>query len=127
MKYFIKKEEQYERIINLLCRYLSITREELYRILKDKECRYVFFLLLKKYDCMNIDVLNRDFSLGSLRRVNYNIKKAEEKLLLNKKIREMYFEAENIIEGAEWCLNIFKKTKKDIALIYNLCYDNMYV
>jgi hypothetical protein len=101
MKYFIKKEEQYERIINLLCRYLSITREELYRILKDKECRYVFFLLLKKYDCMNIDVLNRDFSLGSLRRVNYNIKKAEEKLLLNKKIREMYFEAENIIEGAE--------------------------
>jgi hypothetical protein len=50
---------------------------------------------------MNIDVLNRDFSLGSLRRVNYNIKKAEEKLLLNKKIREMYFEAENIIEGAE--------------------------
>ena len=101
VKYFIKKEEQYERIINLLCRYMSITREELYRILKDKECRYVFFLLLKKYDCMNIDVLNRDFSLGSLRRINYNVKKAEEKLLLNKKIREMYFEAENIIEGAE--------------------------
>lgn len=101
MKYFVNKEEQYERIINLLCRYKGIDREALYKILQDKECRYVLFLLLKKYDCVNIDMLNRDFSIGSTRRVNYNLKKAEEKLLLNKKIREMYFEAENIIEEIE--------------------------
>lgn len=98
MKYFIDKEKQYERIIEMLCKYKGIKREELYRILKDKECRYVLFLLLKKYNCVVLENLDRDFSIDNKRKVNYNIEKAEEKLLLNKKVREMYFEAETAIE-----------------------------
>jgi hypothetical protein len=101
MKYFVKKKDNYERIIEILCGYKGITREELYSILKDSECRYVLFLLLKKYDCVDVDILNRDFSIKTLRRVNYNVKRAEEKLLLNKRIREIYFEAENILENAK--------------------------
>lgn len=101
MKYFIKKEDKYERIIEILCQYKGISREELYSILKDGECRYVLFLLLKKYDCVDMDILSRDFSINSLRKINYNVRKAEEKLLLNKKVRDMYFEAENILEDVK--------------------------
>lgn len=98
MKYFSDKEERYENIINLLCRYKGISTEKLYSILKDEECRYVLFLLLKKYNCVDLDNLKRDFSIYSTRKVNYNIRKAQQKLFLNKKIRDMYFEAENVIE-----------------------------
>lgn len=101
MKYFIKKSDKYERIIEILCGYKGISRAELYSVLKDSECRYVLFLLLKKYDCVDREILNRDFSIKSLRRINYNVRKAEEKLLLNKKVRDMYFEAENILETAK--------------------------
>ena len=100
MKYFSDKEERYERIINLLCRYKGIDTEKLYCILKDEECRYVFFLLIKKYNCVDSDNLKKDFSVYSTKKINYNIKKAQQKLLLNKKIRDMYFEAENVIERA---------------------------
>lgn len=101
MQYFMRKEENYERIINILCKYKGIDREELYSILKDSECRYVLFLLLKKYDCVDVEMLNKDFSMNSMRRINYNVKKAEEKLLLNKRIRDIYFEAENILDNVK--------------------------
>ncbi len=97
-KYFINKEEKYEKIIELLCRYKGLSREELFKILKDQECRYLFFLLIRKYNCYDIGTINKDFPSMNKNNIGMNFKKAEEKLLLNKKIREMYFEAENIIE-----------------------------
>jgi hypothetical protein len=100
-KYFIDKEKKYERIIELLCRYKGLNREELFKILKDQECKYLFFLLIRKYKCYDMGILYRDFPSMSKNSIGINFKKAEEKLLLNKNIRDMYFEAENIIEKAE--------------------------
>lgn len=100
-KYFINKEEKYEKIINLLCKYKGLNREELFKILKDQDCRYLFFLLIRKYNCYDMGMLNKDFPSMNKNNMGLNFKKAEEKLLLNKKIRDMYFEAESIIEKAE--------------------------
>ncbi|PRR80414.1 hypothetical protein CLLI_02950 [Clostridium liquoris] len=97
MKYF-DRNIKYEKIIELLCEYKGIHREELITILEDEECKYLLFLLLKKYNCMDIQSLAKDFEINNRRKLNSNLKKAEEKFLLNKKIREMFFEAENIIE-----------------------------
>ena len=97
-KYFIDKEEKYERILELLCKYKGLSREELFKILKDRECRYLFFLLIRKYGCYDIEMLKKDFPSVNKNNIGLNFKKAEEKLLLNRKIRDMYFEAECIIE-----------------------------
>lgn len=82
---------KYENIISAICKVKGITKEELYKILKDKDCKYLMFLLLNKNKCLNIDFINRDFSINSKRIVNNNIRKAQEKLLINKEFREIYF------------------------------------
>lgn len=100
-KYFTNKEERYERIISLLCEYKGVPRDELLEILKDQNCKYLFFLLIKKYGCDDIGILKRDFPSVNKSKINSNLKKAEEKLLLSRKIRDMYFEAEGLIEKAD--------------------------
>lgn len=101
-KYFSNKEEKYERIINLLCKYKGLSREDLFKILKDEECKYLFYLLIKKYGCdNNMGIIQKDFPMVNKNRIRNNFKKAEEKLLLNRKIRNMYFEAENMIEKTD--------------------------
>ncbi len=100
-KYFNDKRQQYEKIINILCEYKGIGRHELFQILKDKECRYIFFLLIKKYECYDMEMLQEDFPSVNSKNINGNFKKAKEKLLLNTKVRNMYFEAEDRIEKVE--------------------------
>lgn len=92
------RKDKYSKIIDTICEIKGISRDELYKILKDKECRYLLFLLLKKYKCADIEILSRDFSIESRKRVNYNVKKAEEKFFINKEFRDMFFEAEDIID-----------------------------
>ncbi|MDF2883472.1 MAG: hypothetical protein K0R54_4029 [Clostridiaceae bacterium] len=98
MNDFKNKENIYKRIINILCEYKGISNSELMKIMKDKECKYILFLLLKKYDCINLENLNRDFLISSKKKITTNVRKAEEKMLINKRIRDMYFQAENIME-----------------------------
>ncbi|AWI07634.1 hypothetical protein [Clostridium drakei] len=100
-KYFNDKREQYEKIINILCEYKGISREKLLEILKDKECKYLFFLLIKKYGCDDMKMIQQDFPSINTKNINSNFRKAREKILLNTKIRNMYFEAENILESIE--------------------------
>lgn len=100
-RYFANKEEKYERIINLLCKYKRLNRDELFKILEDQECRYLFFLLIKKYGCDDMGILKKDFPSVNKIKMNSNLRKAEEKLLLNRRIRSMYFEAEGLIEKVE--------------------------
>lgn len=73
--------DKYEQIISFICKYKGVTKEELFRILKDKECKYILLLLLKKYDCVDIDKINGYFQMGSKRSFNYGFKKAQEKFL----------------------------------------------
>jgi hypothetical protein len=98
LKYFNNKNEQYEKIIRILCEYKGISRDELLEILKDKECKYIFFLLIKKYGCDDMKIIQQDFPSINLKSINSNFKKAKEQVLLNRKIRNMYFEADSIIE-----------------------------
>ncbi len=98
MESFFNKEDKYLKILEVICSIKGIEREELFRILKDRESKYLLFLLLKKYKCTDIEALNRDFSIESKKTINYNMKKAEEKFFINKEFRDMYFEAEEIIE-----------------------------
>lgn len=98
MNSFENKEDTYKRIIKFLCDYKGINNSELVKIMNDKECKYILFLLLKKYDCISLENLSRDFLINSKKKVINNVRKAEEKMLINKRIREMYFEAENIME-----------------------------
>ncbi|MFL0195571.1 ribose-5-phosphate isomerase [Clostridium sp. WILCCON 0269] len=100
-KYFRDKEEVYSKIINMLCEYKGLSKQELIDILKDKSCRYLYFLLIKKYKCCDLELVQKDFPLLNENKIKNNVKKAEEKLLLNKHIREMYFEAEEIIDKAK--------------------------
>lgn len=94
----IKKEDKYIKILETICEIKGIREGELFKILKDRDCKYLLFLLLKKYRCDDIEMLHRDFSIESKKSVNYNLKKAEEKFFINKEFRDMYFQAENIID-----------------------------
>lgn len=97
MEGFINRDDKYEKILEVLCKYKGINKEELCKILKDQESKYLLFLLLKKYKCTNLNMLHKDFSIESLKSVNYNLRKAEEKFFVNKSFRDVYFEAEEII------------------------------
>ncbi|MDP4177267.1 MAG: ribose-5-phosphate isomerase [Bacillota bacterium] len=98
MKNIIKSEIMYKKIINVLCDIMKIKNEELFKILEDKECKYLLLLLLKKYRCADSDVMKKDFDRLNKRVLSYNLKKAEEKFFVNRNFRELYFEVENSIE-----------------------------
>jgi hypothetical protein len=100
MDKFISKDDKYIKILETICTIKGISREQLFQILKDRESRYLLFLLLKKYKCTDIEVLSRDFSIESKKSISYNLKKAEEKFFINKEFRDMYFEAEGIVGKA---------------------------
>jgi hypothetical protein len=100
-RYFNDKEKVYSEIINILCKYQGLSKKELLGILKDESCRYLFFLLVNKYECYDLDILKRDFPSVDRNNMKNNIKKAKKKLLLNKHIRDMYFEAEEVIDRVE--------------------------
>lgn len=44
------KNIDYEKIIEAICKVKGIKRYDLLKILKDKECKYILFLLLKSID-----------------------------------------------------------------------------
>lgn len=89
---------KYDKIVEMLCSYMKISKDEMFKILKDKECRYILFLLLKKYRCLDIDVINNYFPNYSKKALNYNYKKAREKFFINRDFRERFFEIEDDIE-----------------------------
>lgn len=87
-------ESKYDTIIKLVCKYKGINLDELELILKDKEYKYLFFVLLNKYGCIDYERLNRDFKKLNKRNINYASKKAMEKFLINREFRELCFDAE---------------------------------
>lgn len=98
MKELFSNMDRYEKILDFICNYKRIDKTELFRILRDRECRYLLLLLLEKYKCTDINRLTSDLSVSSTKSIKYNIKKAEEKFFINRNFREMYFEIEEMIE-----------------------------
>lgn len=86
--------ERYLTIINFLCERNNISEDQIVKILEDRECRYLLFLLLKKYGCDDKNKLKNLLPDTNNRMLTYNFRKAEEKLLVNSSLREKYFELE---------------------------------
>ena len=86
--------DKYLKILKLVAYYNNINDEDIIKLLKVKESKYLLLLLLKKYKCINNERMMEIFRYKSSRSINYNIKKAEEKFLVNKSFREKYFEIE---------------------------------
>ena len=84
------KIDRYKVVIEVLCKYYGISDFDLACLLKNKECKYVFLLLLSEYGCLQKDKLIDELIFKSNKSINYNLKKAEEKLLINKDFRDNY-------------------------------------
>ncbi|AJA46358.1 hypothetical protein CPAST_c02580 [Clostridium pasteurianum DSM 525 = ATCC 6013] len=89
---------RYQKIIEFMCEYKNISEDELLKILKDKNCKYLFLLLLKKYKCTDLSLLNNYFPDYSKKSLNYGLKKAKEKFFINKEFRDEYFQIEDDIK-----------------------------
>lgn len=86
--------DRYLKILKVVSVYNGIDESDFIKLLNDKENKYLLLLLLKKYKCINEENVMKIFNYKNKRSINYNIKKAEEKLLINKYFREKYFEIE---------------------------------
>lgn len=90
--------DKYDKVIQIICAMKGIQKKELYKILEDKECKYLLFLLLNKYKCDDMNKINRDFYIKDKRVVNYNIRRGQEKFLINTGFREVCFKVEDKIK-----------------------------
>ena len=79
-------------VMNVLASYLGIEVKEINEIFKKKENKYIFLLLLKNYKCLQKDKVKEILNIINDKSIKYNVDKAEEKFLINKEFREMYFE-----------------------------------
>ena len=95
------KSIDYEKIIEAICEVKGIKTNELLKILNDRECKYILFLLLKKYRCGNVESAYKDFLISHKRAVSYGSKKAEERFFINKEFRETFFEIEEILGNSK--------------------------
>ena len=76
-------------VMNVLSTYLGIEVKEINEILKKKENKYIFLLLLKNYKCLQKDKVKEVLNIINDKSIKYNIDKAEEKFLINKEFRDM--------------------------------------
>ncbi len=88
----------YDKIIEAICYVKGVKRHESLKISKDREFKYILFLLLKKYKCGDAENIYEKFQILNKRSINYGLKKAEERFFINKEFREMYFEIENVLD-----------------------------
>lgn len=95
------KNIDYGKIIEAICEVKGIKSDDLLKIVKDRECKYVLFLLLKKYKCGDIESAYKDFVISSKRAASYGSKRAEERFFINKEFREMYLEIQNRIDKVD--------------------------
>jgi hypothetical protein len=87
-------KDRYIKILRGISLYYGIDENNFIRILKDKENRYLLLLLTKKYRCMDEEQIMRALNYKSKKSILYNMKRAEEKLLINREFREKFFEIE---------------------------------
>lgn len=86
--------DRYLKILRTISLYYGIDEKSFILLLKEKENKYLLLLLLKKYRCMDEKNIMNIFNYKSKKSISYNVRKAEEKLLVNKEFRDKYFEIE---------------------------------
>lgn len=87
-------KDRYINILRGISLYYGMDENNLIQLLKDKEKRYLLLLLLKKYKCMDKNNIMEVLNYKSKKSILYNIKRAEDKLLINTQFRDKFFEIE---------------------------------
>lgn len=90
----MNKGKRYLKVLKLLLMYYNISESEFIELLKKRENKYLLLLLLKEYKCIDEENLLKMLNLKSKKSISYGIKKAEEKLLINREFRDKFFELE---------------------------------
>lgn len=91
----IRRLDKSNIVINILCKHLGENLKGIKNIIKKKENKH---LLLKNNKCLNREQIKLLLNISSDKSINYNIKKAEEKLLINRDFREDYLIIEKYLE-----------------------------
>jgi len=87
-------KDRYINILREISLYYGMDKNNFIKLLKDKENKYLLLLLTKKYKCMNEDNIMAILNYRSKKSILYNVKRAEEKLLINREFREKFFQIE---------------------------------
>lgn len=95
----MNKEKQCLKVLKLLLMYYNISEVEFIEFLKKRENKYLLLLLLKENKCIDEKSLLKMLNIKSKKSISYSIKKAEEKLLVNREFRDKFFELqENLLK-----------------------------
>lgn len=86
--------DKYLKILRVIALYNNMDDENFIKLLKNRDNKYLLLLFLKNYKCMDKEKIKEIFNYKNTSSINYNVKKAEEKFLINKDFREKYFEIE---------------------------------
>lgn len=89
--------ERHRCIISILCEYYKIESKDFKKLIKKKEDTYLILLILNKFRCLEEENIRQQLSIETLRKLKQKIKKAEEKILINKDFRDEYFDLEEEI------------------------------
>lgn len=87
-------KDRYINILRGISLYYGMNENNFIKLLKDKENKYLLLLLTKKYKCMDEDKIMGVLNYKSKKSILYNIKRAEEKLLINREFRDKFFQIE---------------------------------
>lgn len=82
----------------ILCKYYGVRCEEFKNCLKKRDNLYLTLLLMKNFKCLNDISVRENLGIINNRMLNNRVKKAEEKILINKNFRDEYFELEEQIK-----------------------------
>lgn len=87
-------EDRYLKILYVLCTYYGMSTDDLIKLLEERDNKYLLLLLLKKYKCMDQEKVKEVFNVKNKRTITNNVRRAEEKLLINRDFRKKFFEME---------------------------------
>ena len=85
--------DKYLKVLNVIYSYYGMSEGDIIKLLKDKDAKYLL-LLLNRHRCIDEERLKAALNVKSKQSITYNLRRAEERLLLNREFRETYFELE---------------------------------
>lgn len=85
---------RYINILNAICNYYGINENEFINILSNKDAKYLYLLFISKYNCLDKQKVRMLLNVKNNSSISYNLKKAEQKLLISQNFREKYFDIE---------------------------------
>lgn len=81
-----------------MCQYYGVDSKKLEELIKKRDNLYLTILLMKNFKCLREEKIKENLGIINNRALYYRIKKAEEKILINKEFRDEYFELEEKIK-----------------------------